>query len=197
MMAKPWHLHRKDTLGFLRKLFSPCFLLAVHMLTASKKRKEEACRHGKGTPAHPERPGSSSGRMWSACSLRTRWFLGSWQKAAVDRLVEERPPAEAQHRGSWCKALEKAPLSHCKTPHHSLSTNRQVTLPVLDEGKHRGPGPSDGSKTWGSLSASEPSVVLCLACHVNMSHPRGTEMRLQSLPASSPVLLVPSDLVKK
>lgn len=53
MIAMSWHLHRKNTVRFRRNPFSPHFLLAVHMLTASKRRKEKACCQGEGTPAWP------------------------------------------------------------------------------------------------------------------------------------------------
>lgn len=110
MIAMSWHLHRKNTVGFRRNLFSPRFLLAVHMLTASKRRKENACCQGRAHQHGPGRPGSSSDRMRSARFQHTSWLLGCWQKSAVNSLVEER--RWAQQSG------EEALLSCCKTPHH-------------------------------------------------------------------------------
>lgn len=48
-----------------------------------------------------------------------------------------------------------------------------------------------------SLSTVTEPVAVCLACHVNMSHPMGAGNKWQRLTATSPVLVVLSDLDKK
>lgn len=47
------------------------------------------------------------------------------------------------------------------------------------------------------LSTAADPVAVCLACHVNMPHLMGAGNKRQSLAATSPVLLVLSDLDKK
>lgn len=109
---------------------------------------------------------------------------------------------KASSRGTAQRAPEKCRPTASPTSwaEDQQAVPIQATLPVFVEGQYRDPGQSDGSKIGGKrkphLSAVAEPAAMCLACRVNMSHPRGTDIKRQSLPASSPVLLVQSDLVR-
>lgn len=102
-----------------KKAAFPCFFLAVHILAAGKKRKEEACSSGEG--------------------------IGSTDPTGCGQ------PASSTPLGSWAVG-QHLPSSQ---PEHQEAAQ---TL-VLDEGQHRDPGHSDGSKARGNPSLSERRCV--------------------------------------
>lgn len=102
-------LHRKRTLGFLRKLLSPvsCLLCTFWQPVERGRRRLAALER-----AHQHR----FHRVWSAHFQHTPWLLGCWQKSAVNSSEEGRPPPEASRHSSARKNT---------SPHHSQSTKRQ------------------------------------------------------------------------
>lgn len=161
-----------------------CFLLAVHILAAGKKRKEEACSPGEGRAAQIPQDVAS---LLPAHPLVT----GLLAKVSHEQLRGRK----ATTRGS-----RHSTASDNTSPPHSLSTKRQHRHPswmkdsteilatVMD--------PRQGVIQAPLNTVPEPAA-LCLACHVNMSHPTRAGNKRQSLTATSPVFLVLSDLDKK
>lgn len=117
---------RKKHAGVSKKAALPCFLLAVHVLAAGEKRREEAHGPGGSTPAQIPQDVVS-------CLQAHPWVTGLMAKAS-----SEHPQRHSRAREStW--------------PPHSPNTPRDS----IDTGQHRDPAHRDGSKARHDPSPSQ------------------------------------------
>lgn len=124
-----------------KKAAFPCFLLAVHILTASNKRKEEACSPGEGTPAQLLQDVVSS-------LPAHRLVTGMLAKASSEQLRGGKATTRSSRRSS---SRENIASSQPKHQEAAQTHPRQV----------RDPGYSDGSKARHSPSPSKHHCRVC------------------------------------